>query len=151
MSQESPDKRLQNLFFELTEVTSSLLGWAEVFGNNLHEQSISSGELLGFQTELIRIGEEFRNIRNVALEEGTYFAGTEEDVLRWRKRLLTPAKDLMKLATRIESSKSEISDALPDEIRLDEIATSIANRQWMLIDALTNPDFRLQFPAEEVT
>lgn len=149
MSQESPDKRLQNLFFELKGILTSLIGWAEIFGNNLHEQRIPSSELLDFQQELTRIGQEFLHVRDSAIEEGTYFFGTEEDVLRWRKRLLIPAKELMGLATKIGSSESEMGNALPDGIELAEIVTGIANRMWMLIDALTNPDFQPQLPVEK--
>lgn len=146
-SQLPPDKRLQNLFSEFVGILSSLIGWAEIFEKELYEQSIPSIKLLDFQQELKRIVQEFLNIRNSAFEEGTYFYGTEDDVQRWRKKLLIPANELMSLATKIETSISEMDAVLPNGAEIAETIIRIANRMRMSIDFHTNPDF--QSPEEK--
>jgi hypothetical protein len=142
MSQESPEERLHNLFSELTGRMTTLRGYAEIFGNSLNEQSKPPIELMVFQKEFARIGQEFINIRNSFFEEEKIFALTEEDVLFWRKRFLVPAKELMDLAIKMESAKNVLAETLPDLFDLAEIFQRVANYIWMTIDVLTNPDFQ---------
>jgi hypothetical protein len=147
MSQESPDARLYNLFYKLTINLNYLIGCAEFLDYSLHEQSNPPEGLLVFQEEAARIGQELNKIRILYLEirsshrEDEHFIETEEDVFRWRRKLLPPAKELMDLVVQMESNKGEMVEAFPDDIKLTDLATNIANRIWMTIDVLTNPDF----------
>jgi len=147
MSQESPDMRLAMLFSELTGHLTTLIGFAEIFGNSLQEQREPPAELLVFQREFTRIGQEFIKIRESFFEEFKNFSEITEDVLRWRNRLLVPAKELIDLANKMESSKNILPETLPDNIELIEIFQRVANRIWMTIDVLIKPDFRP--PAEK--
>jgi hypothetical protein len=148
MSQESPDARLYNLFYQLTINLNYLIGCAEFLDYSLHEQSNPPEELLIFQEEAARIGQELNKIRILYLEtrsshrEDDHYIETKEDIFRWRKKLLPLAKELMDLVVQMESNKGEMAKVLHDDIELIDLAINIANRIWITIDVLTNPDFR---------
>jgi hypothetical protein len=74
--------------------------------------------------------------------EDDHYIETKEDIFRWRKKLLPLAKELMDLVVQMESNKGEMAKVLHDDIELIDLAINIANRIWITIDVLTNPDFR---------